>query len=199
MMGKKFCSKILKIYPDKTDCVDVCSDSKIYVYDSKEEDRTIFMSAKSNDCGDNRFKIINNDNKEIIHICVDGVLIKKGEAYDEKEEFKGRFDCMVFDEDKLLLIELKLNTVSDNQKTLAGRIREGITQIKEYYCYLERRFGDENDSVKNYFKEEYIISMIVVNSKIKENFRWTTQLNASRERFRQKTGSKIDLYCEYEF
>lgn len=198
-MEKNFCSKILKIYPDKTDCVDVCSYSKIYVYDCNEEDRTIFMSAEDADCDDNRFKIINNDNKEIIHICVDGGLIKKGEAYDEKKELNARFDCMVFNEEKLLLIEFKLNAISDNQNTLAKRIRDGITQIKEYYCYLERRFCDENDSVKNYFKEEYIISMIVVNSKIKENFRWTTQLNTSRERFRQKTGSKIDLYCEYEF
>lgn len=189
-MRNRFCSKILGLYPEGKNFVDKCSDSPIYAYDCNEQERTVFTS-KIEDGSGKVFIVINEQKKEIVHICVDGGLLKKGEG-------GSRFDCMVFDDIKLLLIEFKLNVTSTNENTLHKRFSDGINQIKEYFLNLKKQFSDSGDDINNYFKNENIISIIGVKKETKIGYKWNTQRNSQREKFRKETGSKIDLYFEYK-
>lgn len=130
-MRNKFCSKILELYPKKEEFVDRCSDFLIYAYDCNERERTVFTSQIEGD-SDKVFRVINKQEKEIVHICVDGGLLEKGVG-------GSRFDCMVFDDGKLLLIEFKLNVTSNKEMTLHKRFSDGINQIKEYFLSLKKQ------------------------------------------------------------
>lgn len=197
-MKEGFCSQILNIYPNKTDCVDKLSDELIYIYDCENEKKTIFTSELLAE-SDKSFKIINENKTEVIHICIDGGLIEKGKDYVGDGKSHGRFDCMLLDNNKLLLLELKMNVISFSSNTLYKRFYEGMEQIQECYLYFKGKFIELGDDVNNYFDNGNIISVIGFKEDVKKRIRRNTQLDTKRERFRINTGIKIDIGSEYKF
>jgi hypothetical protein len=197
-MKEGFCSQILNIYPNKTDCVDKLSEELIYVYDCENKNKTIFTSELPIE-SDKSFKIKNENKTEVVHICIDGGLIEKGKDYIGDKGSHGRFDCMVLDNNKLLLLELKMNVISSSSNTLYKRFYEGMEQIQECYLYFKGKFIELGDDVNNYFDNGNIISVIGFKEDVKKRIRRNTQLDTKRERFRINTGIKIDIGSEYKF
>ena len=197
-MKEGFCSQILNIYPNKTDCVDKLSDELIYIYDCENKNKTIFTSKLPIE-SDKSFKIKNENKTEVIHICIDGGLIEKGKDYVRDGKSHGRFDCMLLDNNKLLLLELKMNVTSSSEMNLYKRFCKGLEQIQEYYIYLKEKFDELGDDVNNYFGKGNIISIIGFKEEVKKRFRRNAQFNTKREEFRKNTGIKIDIGSEYKF
>ncbi|MFY7889701.1 MAG: hypothetical protein ACOVOW_12355 [Spirosomataceae bacterium] len=75
----------------------------------------------------------------ITHICIDGDFIPFGqEKYDLKsDKFKdGRPDCLIFEQERLLLVELKLDQESETEKSKWNNFFKGVTQIEDFVTFL---------------------------------------------------------------
>jgi hypothetical protein len=131
--------------------------NQLFVYDVKKLDAnghkigiTIMSDTKLDDsrCFEIENSIIEN---EVAHICIDGDFITYGQHKYDGDSAKtkdGRPDCLIFDENRLLFVELKLDqedATFDKEKTKWKKFFEGITQIEDFNRFLKRNGFDVKD------------------------------------------------------
>ena len=75
-MRNAFCTKVELLFTDNPYDIERLSDAVLYAYDCKQSKRT-FFTASAEFC-EKSLKITNNEQHEIVHICVDGGLIQYG-------------------------------------------------------------------------------------------------------------------------
>lgn len=198
-MRNTFCSKLMTIYDSSSYSIDCHEDSVLYVYDCQESRRT-FITASS-DCADKSLKVTNDNNYEIVHICVDGGLIEYGlEDYVGDGIIRGRCDCMLFDNNKLLLVEFKMNVSSTSgDSNLWRHYRHAMVQIRDFFLYLRTSFEQGNDDLHKYYSIDNIIPIICMKTTPNIHPRRNAQRNNEKEKFRLATNLKIQTMCEYAF
>lgn len=107
-MRNNFCNIIQTIYTSNPYTIDRLCGTPLYAYDCSLSKRTFLIDTDVNQ--DKSLKITNGGRNEIIHICIDGGIIKHGlEDYVGDGVPRGRCDCMIFDNNKLLLVEFKMD------------------------------------------------------------------------------------------
>ena len=197
-MRHYLCSKIGPIFTSNPYTIDFLSDQILFAYDCKTSNRTYFTAASTNQ--DKSIKINNPLGKEIIHICIDGGLIRHGlKDYVGDGKPRGRCDCMIFNDDKLLLIEFKMDVQElTRDKTLWKTFSHAMKQIKEFFKHLESSLNQNGDDIFTLYSKENIIPIICMKNQPTFHPRRNAQRNNEKERFRIDTSLKIELLCEYE-
>ena len=172
----------------------------LYVYDDKyqnefgEGDGRTFLS--SDDANMNRALIIQNPSKkEIVHICIDGGVIRYGKkCYDYVGDGKphGRPDCMVFSDDKLLFVELKMDMQTESDKGRWARYSEAVGQLQDFLCnYFIPMYSVHNDKIENYYKKGNYYSVICMKSAPVLVGKRNSQRQTRRELFRTTTNMDV--------
>ena len=198
-MRNNFCSKIQALFTATPYSIDRLSESIIYAYDCKQSQCTFFTTSA--DFHDKALKIINNNNNEIVHICVDGGLIEYGlEDYVGDGIVRGRCDCIIFDDNKLLLVEFKMDVDSlTKDKTLWKSFRHAMNQIKDFYLFLKENFLQSGDDLQTFYTSSNIIPVICMKNTPNIHPKRNAQRNNEKEKFRLSTNLKIQSFCEYNF
>ena len=198
-MRNNFCSKIQTIYTSNPYTIERLFDSSLYAYDCKSSKRTFFTASDTNK--DKSLIIINKRNNEIIHICIDGGIIKYGlEDYVGDGITRGRCDCMIFDDNKLLLVEFKMDVEPlTRDKTLWKNYSHAMKQIKDFFIYLKASFLQKGNELHKFYSDDNIIPIICMKYNQNVHHRRNVQRNNEKEKFRQETQLKIQTICEYEF
>lgn len=198
-MRNNFCSKIQALFTATPYSIDRLSESIIYAYDCKQSQCTFFTTSA--DFHDKALKIINNNNNEIVHICVDGGLIEYGlEDYVGDGIVRGRCDCIIFDDNKLLLVEFKMDVDSlTKDKTLWKSFSHAMNQIKDFYIFLKENFLQSGDDLQTFYTSSNIIPVICMKNTPNIHPKRNAQRNNEKEKFRLSTNLKIQSFCEYNF
>ena len=147
-MRNNFCDTIQTIYTSNPYTIDRLCGTTLYAYDCSSSRRTFLVESDANK--DKSLKITNKRGCEIIHICIDGGIIRYGlEDYVGDGVPRGRCDCMIFNNNKLLLVEFKMDVEpSTKDKTLWKNFSHAMTQIKDFFLsiYFNRKRGRTNSS-----------------------------------------------------
>lgn len=198
-MRNTFCSKLKMLYNSSSYDVDRLEDSVIYVYDCQESKRTFITTSSDNAV--KSLKLVNDNNYEIVHICVDGGLIEYGlEDYVGDGVVRGRCDCMLFNDNKLLLVEFKMNVnPTSEDSNLWRHYRHAMAQIRDFFLYLRSSFERGNDDLHRYYSVDNITPIICMKVTPNIHPRRNAQRNNEKERFRLATNLKIQSMCEYTF
>lgn len=196
-MRNPFCAKVQSLFTANTYDIERLGDSILYAYDCKQSQRT-FFTASAEFC-EKSLKITNDSLHEIVHICVDGGLIQYGlEDYIGDGKKHGRCDCLIFDDNKLLLVEFKMDVEPlTKDKTLWGNFSHAMTQIKDFYLYLKERFLQSGDDLHVFFANTNIIPIICMKHTPNIHPKRNAQRNNEKEKFRMATNLKIHSCCEY--
>lgn len=129
---------------------------EMYVFDQEQPHRTFFTNDPYDK--DKSFTVKNVFPPETItHICVDGGLIKWGKEcpdYIGDGVPHGRPDCMLISEDQLLIVELKTNVQTIEDKFLWRKFYEAMVQIREFYNYLRFRLAVEGHDLYFLYKND---------------------------------------------
>ncbi len=174
--------------------------SLMYVYDEKykndvgEEDGRTFLS--SDDANKNRALMIENTSKkEIVHICIDGGVIQYGKKcpdYVGDGKPHGRPDCMVFSDNKLLFIELKMNMETMEDKGRWKKYSEAVGQLQDFLCnYFIPMYSAHNDGIENYYKKGSYYSVICMKTAPELSGKRNSQRQSRRESFRTATNMDV--------
>lgn len=165
----------------------------VFVYDDCVQKCTFMLSEDIHP--DITMKIINHNFKEVSHVCIDGGLIKHGLSdYVGDGQPHGRNDCMVFSDEELLLIELKMDvSVESKDKTRWSRFSDAMHQISDFYLYLVEKMEEKDEPITTY----YTISAIHPIISMKNQPRPSAQRNNEKEKFRLATKLKIETTTEY--
>lgn len=144
------------------------------------------------------FKILNPiENNAVSHICIDGHFIPFGQQkYDINSHSinDGRPDCVVFDDNTFLFVELKLEQLDisfDKEKSKWKRFFEGLNQIEDFVKFW-RSNGFE---IKDYYPQVYAI----VCMRFEPVFRRTSARNTEILKRSQKLKFKIIIQNYFEF
>lgn len=166
------------------------SSGEMYGYDVKAEERT-YMTDSILD-KDKGLVVSNPLSKELHHVCVDGGLVKYG-LYDYvgDGEPHGRFDSILYTEEKVLFVEYKMESTSDKDKTKWARFSDGMNQIADYFVHMLLLIQLKSDDFWNYYSKENVIPFICMSNIPNMNPRVNAQRFAEMEKFRLRTGLKI--------
>ncbi len=197
-MRNAFCTKVESLFTANPYDIERLSDAVLYAYDCKQSKRT-FFTASAEFC-EKSLKITNNEQHEIVHICVDGGLIQYGlEDYIGDGKKHGRCDCIIFDNNRLLLVEFKMDVEPlTKDKTLWGNFSHAMNQIKDFYLYLKDRFLQSGDDLHLFYENTNIIPIICMKYTPNIHPKRNAQRNNEKERFRMATNLKIQSFCEYK-
>ena len=172
-------------------------DSIMYVFDEKfqnalgqRDGRTYLTPDDTNK--DNALTIENLLNKEIVHICIDGGVIQYGkDDYVGDGQPHGRLDCMVFSDDKLVFVELKMNMQTNLDKRRWEKYSDALNQLQDFICnYFYPKYAMHNDSIENYYKRNNYYSVICMKTAPNIGDR-NTQRQNRQEAFRIATNMKV--------
>lgn len=172
----------------------------LYVYDEKymnemgEEDGRTFLS--SDDANRNRALIIENSlKKEIVHICIDGGVIQYGKKcpdYVGDGKPHGRPDCMVFSDNKLLFVELKMNMQTTGDEGRWKNYSKAMGQLQDFLCnYFIPMYSAHNDGIENYYKKGSYYSVICMKTAPEIAGKRNSQRQSRRESFRTATNMDV--------
>ena len=172
----------------------------LYVYDEKhqndfgEEDGRTFLS--SDDGNKSRALFIENSSeKEIVHICIDGGVIQYGKKcpdYIGDGKPHGRPDCMIFSNDKLLFVELKMDMHTEKDKGRWNRYSEAVGQLQDFLCnYFIPTYAKHNDKIENYYKKGSFYSIICMKTAPVLAGKRNSQRQSRRESFRTATNMDV--------
>lgn len=197
-MRNAFCTKVESLFTANPYDIERLNDAILYAYDSKQSKRTIFTTSA--EFREKSLKITNNSQHEIVHICVDGGLIQYGlEDYIGDGKKHGRCDCIIFDNNRLLLVEFKMDVEPlTKDKTLWGNFSHAMNQIKDFYLYLKDRFLQSGDDLHLFYENTNIIPIICMKYTPNIHPKRNAQRNNEKERFRMATNLKIQSFCEYK-
>lgn len=125
------------------------------------------------------FKVSNNYQDEVAHICIDGDFITFGQSkYDEKSQSikDGRPDSLVFDDNTLLFLELKVEqedaTFEKSEDVRWKAFFKGLTQIEDFVKFLR----NNSFEVKSYFKTVKAVICMRFEPKLVSNAKRNTEL-----------------------
>lgn len=162
----------------------------MFGYDVKADKRT-YLTDNPSDAGKG-IDISNPSNKTLNHVCVDGGLVTYGKPdYIGDGEPHGRFDCMLFTDTLLLLVEYKMDSTTEVDKNKWKLFSGGMNQIRDYYLHLKELIKVSGDSISNYFADDSIIPFVCMSNQPKMNPRINAQRLTEMEKFRMDTGLKI--------
>lgn len=198
-MRNNFCSIIQTIYTSNPYTIDRLCSTLLYAYDCGLSKRTFLVESDTNK--DKSLKIKNDKRSEIVHICIDGGIIKHGlEDYVGDGIPRGRCDCMIFNDNKLLLVELKMDVEPlTKDKTLWKNFSHAMKQIKDFFLYLKASLQQEGKGINTFYSNDNIIPIICMKYGPNIHPRRNVQRNNEKEKFREETQLKIQSICEYEF
>ena len=177
-----------------------CNNSKIYVYDEKykneygEDDGRTHMT--SDDTNKERSLIIENDSeKEIVHFCIDGGIIQYGKKcpdYVGDGKPHGRPDCMLFSNDKLLFVELKMNMQTGEDRGIFKNYKKAVEQLQDFLCnYFIPQYANRNDKIENYYSRGNYYSVICMKTPPRLAGHRNTELQNKKVAFRNATNMDI--------
>lgn len=143
-MQQSFTRDLLTTFPNHSFTPTSLEATPLYIYEVKDLNElghsikfTVMTDIEPNE---RSFKVHNViAENPITHICIDGDFIPFGqEKYDLKsEKFKdGRPDCLIFEQERLLLVELKLDQESETEKSKWNNFFKGVTQIEDFVTFL---------------------------------------------------------------
>ena len=148
------------------------------------------------------FEIINREKgNKITHICIDGDFIPYGqEKYDSKNsKWKdGRPDCMVFDDNTFLFLELKLeqeDTTFGKENTKWNKFFEGANQILDFVNFQRTRGFD----IQDYYSQINAIICMRFDPNFSIKSRGNSARNSERAKVSQKLGFEILAQNYFEF
>lgn len=125
--------------------------AEMYAFDINETHHTSFsadaeMKGKS-------FTLINQDPPiTVTHICVDGGLIEWGkEDYVGDGVIRGRNDCLLITDEQLILVELKTDLTSEEDKNIWKNFSKGMCQLCDFYIYMRDRLFLEGRPISSFF------------------------------------------------
>lgn len=137
------------------------------------------------------FEILNPSMNFFSHICIDGGLIEYGRkdyVGDGKEH--GRNDFMIVTDNKLLLVELKMEGLENSQDKSKWRlVSKGLKQIEDFYYHLQRIFQMNGNDFHSYYGSRQIIPIISI--KFKPELKRNAQRNTEIVRFSERTGLRF--------
>ncbi len=142
----------------------------LFIYDTSNLTEMI-----DNEPATRHFKIMQSDpENEVVHICIDGDFIPKHDS--QSLAFFGiRPDCLVFDKNKFICLELKVeqeDATWEKEDSKWKKFFEGARQILAFIKYLRVNQFE----VKNYYSTLYgIICM-----RFEPNFSINNKSNAQR-------------------
>lgn len=179
--------------------IDRLCGTTLYAYDCSSSRRTFLVESDANK--DKSLKIINKRGCEIIHICIDGGIIRYGlEDYVGDGVPRGRCDCMIFNNNELLLVEFKMDVEpSTKDKTLWKNFSHAMTQIKDFFLYLKASLQQGGEDISTFYSNDNIIPIICMKYGPNIHPKRNVQRNNEKEKFRVETQLKIQSFCEYEF
>lgn len=159
-MRNNFCNVIQTIYTSNPYTVDRLYSTPLYAYDCSSSKRTFLVESDANEA--KSLKIINDKRSEIIHICIDGGIIKYGlEDYVGDGVPRGRCDCMIFDDNQLLFVEFKMDIEPlTKDKTLWKNFSHAMKQIKDFFLYLKESLQQEGKDLSAFYSNDNIIPII---------------------------------------
>ncbi len=198
-MRNNFCDTIQTIYTSNPYTIDRLCGTTLYAYDCSSSRRTFLVESDANK--DKSLKIINKRGCEIIHICIDGGIIRYGlEDYVGDGVPRGRCDCMIFNNNELLLVEFKMDVEpSTKDKTLWKNFSHAMTQIKDFFLYLKASLQQGGEDISTFYSNDNIIPIICMKYGPNIHPKRNVQRNNEKEKFRVETQLKIQSFCEYEF
>lgn len=198
-MRNNFCDTIQTIYTSNPYTIDCLCGTTLYAYDCSSSRRTFLVESDANK--DKSLKITNKRGCEIIHICIDGGIIRYGlEDYVGDGVPRGRCDCMIFNNNKLLLVEFKMDVEpSTKDKTLWKNFSHAMTQIKDFFLYLKASLQQGGEDISTFYSNDNIIPIICMKYGPNIHPKRNVQRNNEKEKFRVETLLKIQSFCEYEF
>lgn len=128
------------------------------------------------------------------HICVDGGLIRFGcRNYMGDYRFpQGRCDSMVFDRDDLWFVEFKLNATTTQDKQLWADLKDGMSQLSGFLYNLRYKMAKKRTPLERYYSLNHQHCTVCM----KEYPKMTVSRNNEFERFRLKTGLKLQQLME---
>ena len=198
-MGEAFSQKVRSLFTTTTYEVDQETATTLFAYDDKSLARTFLTADDTNK--EKSLHIGNANGKTIFHICVDGGLIAYGqEDYVGDGTTRGRFDCMIFDNDQLLLVEFKMDidpTTAD--KSRWKNFSKAMRQIKDFYLHLNKCFALSENPLQEFYTDDRIIPIICMKHPPSIDLIRNVQRNTEKEKFRTQTGLKVNLLTRFDF
>ncbi len=205
-MQDKIIRDLQSVFSDHSFTKTTLTGTPLHIYETKGKDSaghsikfTVMTNAEPND----RFFNINNpvEGNKVTHICIDGDFIPYGqEKYDSKslKRKDGRPDCIVFDDETFLFVELKLDqedATFGKEVTKWSKFFEGVNQILDFVFFLQANGLNVKDS--------FLHTYGVVSMRFEPNFSIKSRGNSARngERFRisKKLGFEIVAQNYFEF
>ena len=175
-------------------------DCEMYVFDEKfknelgeDDGRTYMISNTTNK--DKSLVIENNSEKEIIHICIDGGIIRYGRRcpdYVGDGKPHGRPDCLIFSDNKLVFVELKMNMQSDEDKGVFKNYKKALEQLQDFLCnFFIPQYANHNDKIENYYFKGNYYSIICMKIPPRLTGHRNTELQNKRVAFRNATNMDV--------
>lgn len=175
-------------------------DCRMYVFDEKfkneigEDDGRTYLT--SDDTNTDRSLIIeNNSKKEIVHFCIDGGIIRFGRKcpdYVGDGKPHSRPDCMLFSDDKLIFVELKMNMQTEEDKGVYKNYRRAVDQLQDFLCnYFIPQYASHNDKIDNYYSKGSYYSVICMKTTPRLAGHRNTELQNKKEAFRIATNMDV--------
>ena len=183
-------------------------DCLMYVFDERfknefgEDDGRTYMT--SDDTNRDRSLIIENDSgKEIVHFCIDGGIIQYGKKcpdYVGDGKPHSRPDCMLFSDDKLIFVELKMNMQTTEDKGVFKNYKKAVEQLQDFICeFFIPQYANHNDKIENYYSRGNYYSVICMKTSPRLAGHRNTELQNKKVAFRNATNMDIVVSATESF
>lgn len=153
-----------------------------YIYDDKAKHKSFV-------CNTANMQTVTIQNWLSHHLCVDGGLIRYGKRnYMEGQTIRfGRCDSIVFDNNDLWFIELKMDVTSTLDIQLWRELKGGMRQISDFMFNIRFKMSKKRTPLEKYFTLYHQHCAVCMKTYPKMN----TARNNYLENFRIETGVKL--------
>lgn len=192
-MEESFEQAIRRAFTEHDYTVDCMKERFLFVYDSDADKRSYMTMDEEK--GDVSLSLSNPSEKVVTHICIDGGIVEQGKAdYVGDGKDRGRPDCMVFTDKLLMIVELKMNLTSDENKRVLANCFEGLHQIEDFYCdYFTLRVTD----IDHYYPHGSKVAIVCPKYMPSLDKKRNSQRIRERELLSEKMDMKIEFTTQY--
>ena len=197
-MRNAFSNAVISYFTPRTFSVERNCANVLYAYDSDTDHRTYLTD--SDEHKGIALEIRNDSGHEILHICIDGGIIEYGlEDYVGDGQPHGRCDCMVFSNEKLVFVELKMNTVTTKDKKIWHVCSDAMKQIEDFSNHLKNVFAVHNDSFFNYYPKGRAYAQVCIKTAPGMAPTRNSQRLTEKDSFTARTDLKVDFKTRIDF
>ena len=197
-MRNAFSNAVTSYFTTRTFSVERMSAVVLYAYDSETNHRTYLTD--SDEYKAISLEIKNSNSQEILHICIDGGIIEHGLwDYVGDGQPHGRCDCMVFSDDKLVFVELKMNVITTKDRKIWKICNDALGQIEDFSNHLKSVFMQNNDNFVNYYEKGKSSALVCIKTAPGMAPKRNTQRQTEKDAFTARTDLKVDFRTSIEF